>query len=312
MPCSKCNLESYPELYGPGRKAGALFAAISMLITIFGGLLLYAFRRRHRLLVNRDIWLSVGSSLVSLIYLYTPYKEYFGEAAMPCAAYYFCGCVGYTFLFAFNTTRVVAMYARHCRQKIVAEHASAGPENDYMVEDNIEAHAANILQSGVQPELAIPVSGSIEIILFRYRLHEVRSQVALLFILSTPNLLNYFVRLGVSPLYSSLLEVGCRFDLKQARANTMSFEIFQSYCSPHTMTNFPPPPPNSLLHTPSFHASFTSPQDIMFTLPVFDIVLVLFPILLRLLRRPDSFFLREEVLAQLLLIPPFLVWFLVG
>ena len=124
MSCSVCVYDGYPLTYNSTRQTVALCITVYAAIVVVGGLFLFWFRRHSRLLSKRDNWSTALAALCVILTCETPYREYFGEAAMPCALkavldYLQCALIPSVLL-----CRCVGLYARHLRQMVVLQNAA--------------------------------------------------------------------------------------------------------------------------------------------------------------------------------------------
>jgi hypothetical protein len=231
MACADCVFSAYPSSYGLQRQRAAIAVTIVTLFTQVIGVLLFWLRRREPFIAKRDFYLSLGFFFCGLLWLYVPYREYFGEGAMPCIAYFLIGNLSNSVLPGIITVRILALYARHVHQ------------------DSVASLALPLQPTNNAPSWQTRMDSLVTI----FKFNTVRVQFLLIFFISLPRQVFYAVRLAISPEYRSLSSVGCRYDLA---------------------------------------------EDIMYVIAPAIFFSVLIPVLFRLLKRPDSFGLRNELVFQ--------------
>jgi hypothetical protein len=79
--CTSCEFKDYPVSYSPRRQAASIAVAATTLFTLIAGAVIFWLRRHERLVSQRDWLLSTPFVLCSLLWLFVPYREYYGEVS---------------------------------------------------------------------------------------------------------------------------------------------------------------------------------------------------------------------------------------
>lgn len=120
-PCAECVFHRYPAQYPEARRAAALPVTVISTALLLVGLALFFMRWRAHLIAKRNRWLIVGVSLNTLLCLYVPYREYYGEGAMPCVLLLLLPNILFALVPAGLIVRFFGLYTQHVRQRMAVD-----------------------------------------------------------------------------------------------------------------------------------------------------------------------------------------------
>lgn len=193
--CSSC-VFPYPGDYGPTRRAIAATSAAVTLLVIAAGLVLFWAKRRSFLVAKRDWWVTLLCTLFTVLALDTTYREYFGEAAMPCGVFFPISYAKASLIPSALVARVIGLYARHARQQLVMRTRAGG---------------SPLLLRASTPAALKRLREGIDAWVLRHRLDSWRRQALIVLVWAIPWLAYYFARLATTPTFGAGY-VGCRLD----------------------------------------------------------------------------------------------------
>ena len=280
MSCTECVYGSYPSSYNSTRQTVALCMFVYAAIVVVGGLCLFWSRRHSRLLSKRDDWSTALAALCVVLSCDTAYREYFSEAAMPCALKVINDYLQGALIPSVLVCRCVGLYARHLRQQVLLQNSF--PNTTSVVSSSSDVASPPAMPWPAGPPAPDQIAGrpqdqplrrsarswhlTLDLVLLRLRL-DTRAQLQrVVGLWLIPWVVFYFIRLGISPEYRSGA-VGCRLDDADAAVSVLGGVLAAA---------------------------------------------VIFVILLRLWTRPDALFLRSEISIQLVAWLVLLVWFVYG
>ena len=249
-------------------------------IVVIGGLCLAWSRRHSRLLAKRDKWWTILAAICVILSCQTAYREYFGEAAMPCALKAVLEYLQGVLIPSVLVCRCVGLYARHLRQQAILHTAVTSSAMTIASEVQTPPTA---MPSPVGPPTVIPARDSgvlsatqhvdarpwhqaLDLLLLRLRLDTPAQLRRVVYCWLLPWVAYYVITLGLSPKYRSGA-VGCRLDSIDSVAY-----VFDGIVAASAM----------------------------------------FVVLLRLWARPDTLFMRAELAIQLGAWVVCMAWFAYG
>lgn len=217
-----CQFAGYPESYGRERQVFAIVVAVATLVSIVGGFALAFLRRKHRLIASRDWSNSIIFTAGLLLSLEVPFRELFGEAAMPCAAYYLVIYVDAGLLPAAMAARFVGLYTRHVLQRKAVRLVrvsssgtltSGGLDSTTATRtDTYGDEAAQLPSRHATPVWMRGFYAVLDRTLIAYRMNTAAGQVAFVCCSLVPWAIYYVIRMSLAQPYRSADAVGCRVD----------------------------------------------------------------------------------------------------
>lgn len=232
-PCASCIFPGYPDSYGPARQAFAVVVIAFTIFSILGGFALAYLRRKHRLIASRDWTNTLLFAFGLLLSLEVPFREYFGEGAMPCPAYFFVVYFASGLLPATLAARFVGLYTRHVMQRQAVRLAKPSSLASIINSgDGIELTGAESLHTESSPDASLTAADSevgalgtwrvpawvrsfyaaLDGALVSHRLDTSCGQLKLVATTLIPWVIYYSIRMGLAPPYRSADAVGCRVD----------------------------------------------------------------------------------------------------
>ena len=159
MACTVCVYNGFPVSYNATRQTFALCMFAFAAIVVSGGLCLAWSRRHSRLLAKRDSWSTILAALCVILTCETPYREYFGEAAMPCALKAVLDYLSGALIPSALVCRCVGLYAKHLHQQVALQPAVANASSAMSIASDAST-TSNVTPSPNGPFTAAPGGSS--------------------------------------------------------------------------------------------------------------------------------------------------------